>query len=85
MRLNSSEPLMQLITSLGVENWEDLTAFLKQIPYGRNANRTDFSLVIKENKGTCSSKHAFLKQIADENKIENVKRKYTKNRNNFRR
>ncbi|HEX8577435.1 MAG TPA: hypothetical protein VF677_14185 [Flavobacterium sp.] len=73
MELNSSEPLTQLITLLGVENWEDLTAFVKQIPYGRNTNRTDFSLVIKENKGTCSSKHAFLKQIADENKIENIR------------
>lgn len=45
---------------------------VKHIPYGRNSNRTDFSLVITENKGTCSSKHAFLKDFADKNNIPNV-------------
>jgi len=50
----------------------DLIEKVKQIPYGRNANRYDFSLVLKENKGTCSSKHAYLKDFADKNQIENV-------------
>ena len=52
--------------------WEETVTFVKQIPYGRNANRFDFSLVISENKGTCSSKHAFLKDFADKNNIPNV-------------
>ncbi|MBW4361731.1 hypothetical protein KZH69_14655 [Flavobacterium sp. NAS39] len=43
------------------------------MPYGRNANRDDLSLVLIENKGTCSSKHAFLKEVANQNKIPNVK------------
>jgi hypothetical protein len=46
---------------------------VKQIPYGRNTNRHDFSLVLSENKGTCSSKHAFLKDFANNNNIKNVK------------
>lgn len=54
-------------------NFEELIEKVKHIPYGRNSNRNDFSLVLKENKGTCSSKHAFLKEYADENNIENVK------------
>lgn len=54
-------------------NFEELIEKVKHIPYGRNSNRTDFSLVLKENKGTCSSKHAFLKDYADQNQIENVK------------
>ena len=29
--------------------------------------------MLSENKGTCSSKHAFLKDFADKNEIENVK------------
>lgn len=56
-----------------MELFIDLIEKVKQIPYGRNANRSDFSLVITENKGTCSSKHAFLKDYADKNKISNVK------------
>jgi hypothetical protein len=54
-------------------NFETLIEKVKNIPYGRNANRYDFSLVLSENKGTCSSKHAFLKDFADNNGIENVK------------
>jgi hypothetical protein len=53
--------------------FKELIDKVKNLPYGRNANRYDFSLVISENKGTCSSKHAFLKDFADKNEIENVK------------
>lgn len=53
--------------------FNDLLNKVKHIPYGRNANRFDFSLVISENKGTCSSKHAFLKEYADTHNIPNVK------------
>jgi hypothetical protein len=53
-------------------NWQETINFVKQIPYGRNANREDFSLVISENKGTCSSKHAYLKDFASKNNIPNV-------------
>lgn len=72
MLLHSSDSLTKIFTTSGIKTWEDLTIFIKQIPYGRNANRTDFSLVLKENKGTCSSKHALLKQVANENKIKDV-------------
>ncbi|MCW1148711.1 hypothetical protein [Flavobacterium lacisediminis] len=54
-------------------NFEELIEKVKNIPYGRNANRYDFTLVLSENKGTCSSKHAFLKDFADKNEIKNVK------------
>ena len=54
-------------------NFKELIDRVKNIPYGRNANRHNFSLVLSENKGTCSSKHAFLKDFADKNQIENVK------------
>jgi hypothetical protein len=53
--------------------FKELIDKVKNLPYGRNANRYDFSLVLSENKGTCSSKHAFLKDFADEKEIENVK------------
>ena len=53
--------------------FDELIEKVKHIPYGRNTNRYDFSLVLSENKGTCSSKHAFLKDFADKNNIGNVK------------
>lgn len=70
---NSIDKLTTLVKDKGIKNWSELIEYTKNLPYGRNQNREDFSLVIKENKGTCSSKHAFLKKIADLNKFENVK------------
>lgn len=53
--------------------FKETITFVKHIPYGRNANREDFSLVISENKGTCSSKHAYLKDFANRNNIPNIR------------
>jgi hypothetical protein len=53
-------------------NFLETIDFIKQIPYGRNSNRENFLLVITENKGTCSSKHAYLKDFANKNNFPNV-------------
>ena len=53
-------------------NFQETINLIQQIPYGRNSNRYDFSLVISENKGTCSSKHAYLKDFADKNNISKI-------------
>lgn len=70
--LTSKEELTQQLLELGILNWNDVLLHVKNIPYGRNSNREDLSLVLKENKGSCSSKHAFLKEIANQNNIPNV-------------
>ena len=72
MKLSSNDNLTQLAVSKGISNWATLVRNIQELPYGRNQSRIDFSLVIKENKGTCSSKHALLKQVADLNNIPNV-------------
>jgi hypothetical protein len=71
--LTSKEELTQQLLELGISNWNEALVHVKNIPYGRNSNREDFSLVLKENKGSCSSKHAFLKEIANQNNIPNVR------------
>lgn len=71
--LSSSDILTQQLKNSGIYSWEELLIYVKNIPYGRNANREDLTLVLKENKGTCSSKHAFLKEVANLNKIPNIK------------
>lgn len=68
---DNNEGIIYQITN--TETFENLIEKVKHIPYGRNLNREDFSLVISENKGTCSSKHAFLKDFADTHNIQNVK------------
>ena len=72
-KLTSEDKLTAIIKNRGIETWNELIEFVKSLPYGRNSNRFDFGLVISEKKGSCSSKHALLKKIADLNKIEKVK------------
>lgn len=71
-KLKSKDKLTELTKSNGVETWNELTNFIKNLPYGRNKNRIDFGLVLSEKKGTCSSKHALLKNIADLNNVPNI-------------
>lgn len=72
-QLQTSNNLSSIFAEKGLFTWAQLTDFVKHLPYGRNSNRTDFSLVITENKGSCSSKHAFLKHAADLNNLPNIK------------
>lgn len=71
-KLTSYDELTMLAKSNGIESWNALTSFVKDLPYGRNKNRTDLGLVITEKKGSCSSKHALLKKIADLNGVPNI-------------
>ena len=72
-KLESNDKLTLLVREKDIEYWEDLLIFIRDLPYGRNTNREDLGLVMKEFRGTCSSKHAFLKEIVDRNGIENIK------------
>jgi len=71
-KLNSTDELTTLINNKGIQTWEGLIELVKNLPYGRNTNRTDFELVITEQKGSCSSKHSLLKKVADLNDIPDV-------------
>ena len=65
-------PLSQLALDNDLTNFEMCMSFFRVLPYGRNAKRDDFRLVFIEKQGTCSSKHAALKSIAQEQGIQSV-------------
>lgn len=71
--LKSGDELTTQIIEAGIVTWNDLVRSVRNFHYGRNSNRLDLSLVWKERKGTCSSKHAFLKYISELNNISGVK------------
>lgn len=70
--LNPSKPLSHLLHRKELTTWTEAIKYVLALPYGRNSSKSDLSFVVKEGKGTCSTKHAFLKAIADENGIEHV-------------
>ena len=49
------------------------TLFVKELAYGRNADINNLASVFADNCGTCSTKHALIKRLADENNFETVK------------
>jgi hypothetical protein len=71
--LTTQKGLSKEFKKLGISDWNKLLNYVKSLPYGRNADRGDFDLVIKEKKGTCSSKHALIKKMADLNSIPDIK------------
>nr|WP_294858754.1 hypothetical protein [uncultured Fluviicola sp.] len=65
--LTSNEPYSIAFRERGIHSFSRACDFIAKLPYGRNANREDFGLVLSEGKGTCSSKHALLATLALEN------------------
>jgi hypothetical protein len=70
--IDSRTVLGALLTDMGVCTLTELVDYVHNLPYGRNSSRSDFSLVISEGKGTCSSKHALIKSVALENAWDDV-------------
>ncbi len=65
--ITATTPLSQQVRNLGISDMAALLTYIQQLPYGRNKTRSDLSLVLSAKKGTCSSKHALIKQVALEN------------------
>jgi hypothetical protein len=51
---------------IGIKDFHSAIQYVWDLPYGRNSNSSDYSLVLAEKKGTCSSKHAILAKLAQE-------------------
>ena len=73
LSINKETPIGKICQSLDICTFNQAVQYIRKLPYGRNTSRHNFSLVLTEGKGTCSSKHGFLKSLAEENDIENVK------------
>ncbi|MBK9670751.1 MAG: hypothetical protein IPO70_00535 [Bacteroidetes bacterium] len=56
----------------GILTYRQATKFIQNLPYGRNSNKNDLASLFTDNCGTCSTKHAILKQLADENNFTDI-------------
>ena len=65
--IQSGKQISDQFLEKGISSFEDACNFVKAIPYGRNTDKLDPLCVLKDNVGTCSTKHALLKRLADEN------------------
>jgi hypothetical protein len=52
--------------SLGINSFIAACRYVHELPYGYNSNRDDLMILFKENKGTCTTKHAVIATLAVE-------------------
>jgi len=71
--INPSGKISNLFLRQHITDFEKAAEYIKQIPYGRNENKKDVSTVFTDYRGTCSSKHALLKELCIENSKQGFK------------
>jgi hypothetical protein len=64
--LQPARPISRALIVRGIQDFRAAGRYLHQLPYGRNTSRSDFRLVLSEGRGTCSTKHALLAALAQE-------------------
>jgi hypothetical protein len=69
----SSEKLSFEFLRRSIFDFESAAVFIRNLPYGRNANKQNLETVFSDGCGTCSTKHALLKQLAIENDQDEIK------------
>ena len=65
--LDAGRPLGRKFAALGLGGYREAARYVRSLPYGRNSDRADWRLVLAEGRGTCSTKHALLAELAREN------------------
>ena len=71
-KLNSESTISQKFKELGIQDFYSACEYVKNIPIGRNTSRNNFTLILEENIGTCSTKHALLNLLAEENNQNDI-------------
>ena len=64
--LLKSGHLSRQFRKIGIFTFHDACDFVWKLPYGRTSDKSNWLLVLSERTGTCSTKHALLKALANE-------------------
>ncbi|MCL1125316.1 hypothetical protein [Shewanella surugensis] len=64
--LKPNGPISETLIDMGFDSFHQVCDWIWRLPYGRTRDSQNYLSVIKEQKGTCSTKHALLKALVDE-------------------
>jgi hypothetical protein len=67
--LRAVGPVSAEFMARGITEFRAAGCYLQALPYGRTVNRADFTAVLHEGRGTCSTKHALLATLAAEQQV----------------
>lgn len=66
-------PVSQAFLKRGISDLGQAMEWMKLLPYGRNPDKQNLLSVFDDGCGTCSTKHALIKQLAVEQQVTNLK------------
>ncbi len=61
-----------VFTGLDIRSFMQAASYIQTLPYRRNEDKNDLKTVLSDQYGTCSTKHALLKSLADEQGFEDI-------------
>jgi phosphopantetheinyl transferase (holo-ACP synthase) len=73
--IKSTATISAHFTKRRINSFKEACLYIRQLPYKRNLDKLNLATVFTDGFGTCSTKHALLKQLATENGQEGVKLK----------
>lgn len=68
--IESSKGISAAFLNKELHTFSQAAMFVKDLPYKRNTDKSNLLTVFSDGHGTCGTKHALLKQLADENDQE---------------
>jgi len=68
--LAASGEISGAFMAVGARDFRSAARYVNALPYGRNSSRIEPLIVMLEGRGTCSTKHALLRRLAREQRLE---------------
>jgi len=65
--IKSDKEISQLFLKNNCSDFHSASEFVRNLPYRRNLNKDNLATVFIDKCGTCSTKHALLEKLAEEN------------------
>jgi hypothetical protein len=72
-KITSKQIISKYFTDQNIFDFYQASKFVRNLPYKRNINKNFKACVFEDSGGTCSTKHALLKELAIENNQEELK------------
>jgi len=71
-KIKSAGKISTTFLELGIDDFHSALLFIKNLPYKRNIDKSNSLCVFNDSGGTCSTKHALLKNLALENNFNDL-------------
>jgi len=63
-------PMARTFLNMGIKDFHNACRYVHELPYGYNSDREELMILFRENKGSCTTKHAVIATLAAELQID---------------